>query len=505
MAKRSSAKRLTDPGVRKLTVTEQTTDSKTGKPVWKQREVWDALVPTMGVRVSGTPERPVRSWFVFPRVFRAGADGAAEWRPTRITFGTPDADQAGKGRPYLSLAEARAKAREILQAAAERRDPVREQAEQAEQHAAQLEAEQRAKADTYAAARTLYLAELEQRVKRGTLREKSFKEYRNALSMAYFRHWESMPLRAIDTKEVRRLVTSIVDGKPIAGAGKRARKLKPAPVMANRVLVYLGPFFKWAKERDHIDAVPTEGVRKPTKEQARERVLSDDELRCIWASLEAYEGVGAGVVKMLMILGQRETETARMRWADLSDIDGDQPEWLIPRDDRKGKVPHLVPLPPLAIEIIRAQPRVKDHPQVFSSPRGGVFNGFSALTERLRERSIEIASQRGNADAFAEPWTLHDLRRTMATRMADPLGVPPEFIEATLSHSGGRAKVGVAGVYNRAQYRAEKRAALDVWARYLEELIGITRTDHPVGRLGKHPNYLRHYVMLAERAETLTA
>ena len=66
-------------------------------------------------------------------------------------------------------------------------------------------------------------------------------------------------------------------------------------------------------------------------------------------------------------------------------------------------------------------------------------------------------------------WRHHDLRRTVATRMAD-LGIEPHVIEAVLNHVSG-TKAGVAGVYNRSLYAAEKRAALKVWADHVQVVL----------------------------------
>ena len=81
-----------------------------------------------------------------------------------------------------------------------------------------------------------------------------------------------------------------------------------------------------------------------------------------------------------------------------------------------------------------------------------------------------LKAERG-AKAVLEPWRLHDLRRTAATRMGD-LGVQPHVVEAVLNHVSG-SKAGVAGVYNRAAYRDEKRAALALWADRVTELTGV--------------------------------
>jgi integrase len=67
------------------------------------------------------------------------------------------------------------------------------------------------------------------------------------------------------------------------------------------------------------------------------------------------------------------------------------------------------------------------------------------------------------------PWVIHDLRRSVATHMAE-LGIQPHIIEAILNHVSGH-KAGVAGIYNRASYDREKRQALDRWAAHLMALV----------------------------------
>ena len=64
-----------------------------------------------------------------------------------------------------------------------------------------------------------------------------------------------------------------------------------------------------------------------------------------------------------------------------------------------------------------------------------------------------------------EPFVIHDLRRTAASGMAR-LGIPPHVVEAVLNHRTGTVS-GVARVYNRFTYEAEKRAALEAWGRYV--------------------------------------
>ena len=99
---------------------------------------------------------------------------------------------------------------------------------------------------------------------------------------------------------------------------------------------------------------------------------------------------------------------------------------------------------------------MKGRDLVFREGAGG-FSGWSRAKDALDEA------------CGVKDWTLHDLRRTAATRMAD-LGVQPHVIEAVLNHISGH-KAGVAGIYNRSTYAAEKRAALDLWAGHVKMIV----------------------------------
>jgi integrase len=115
----------------------------------------------------------------------------------------------------------------------------------------------------------------------------------------------------------------------------------------------------------------------------------------------------------------------------------------------------VVPLPPLARELIRS--RVEQGYLLFSTTGVTPVSGWTAIKQRL-DRAMKIPA-----------WRLHDLRRTAATGMAE-LGIPPHIIEALLNHVSG-ARAGVAGIYNRALYSAEKKAGLERWATHIEGLV----------------------------------
>jgi integrase len=209
----------------------------------------------------------------------------------------------------------------------------------------------------------------------------------------------------------------------------------------------LSAFFAWAWRQGLVESNPVQATNRHV-EQSRNRVLSDAELRQIWCALPVSD-YGA-IVKLLLLTGQRREEIGGLRW---SEIDFIRSAVLFPSERTKNKRPHEVPLSDAARAILEAQPRAGDH--VFR--RNGIKNWSRsklALDQKL----------------LLEPkWTLHDLRRTCATRMID-LGVQPHVVEAVLNHVGGH-RAGVAGVYNRSLYATEKMQALARWATHVIEVV----------------------------------
>jgi integrase len=207
--------------------------------------------------------------------------------------------------------------------------------------------------------------------------------------------------------------------------------------------------FGWCVGEGILEANPVFGTNKQSKAKSRERVLTDDELMAVWTAAPASDF--GRIVKLLMLTGQRREEIAALRRAEIGDG-----VLALPAARTKNSRAHDVPLSRQALTVLGDQPERVGREHVFGEGEGG-FSGFSRAKDRLDKAS-------GVTD-----WTLHDLRRTMATRMAD-LGVQPHVIEAILNHVSGH-KAGVAGVYNRSTYAAEKRAALDLWGAHVQTLL----------------------------------
>ena len=232
-----------------------------------------------------------------------------------------------------------------------------------------------------------------------------------------------------------------------------------APTRANRALAAIKKLMNWCVDRGMIETSPVAALRPPTKEIARDRVLTDEEMITIWHA-GASEGFPlAHFTQLLILTGQRHGEVAGMRW---SELDLEKGIWTLPAKRAKNATSHIVPLAPLAITILKSVPRFLDSDLVFTTTGTSPISGFGRLKERL-----DIA-----VGLDAEDWRFHDLRRTMATNMA-MMRIQPQIIEAVLNHKTGIVS-GVAATYNRHAYLDEKREALEMWANRIESLIAAT-------------------------------
>lgn len=256
-----------------------------------------------------------------------------------------------------------------------------------------------------------------------------------------FGQLNTRPIDQIKRAEVVRVLDTIIAGG--------------APTRANRALAAIKKLMNWCIDRGMIETSPVAALRPPTKEVARDRVLSDDELIAIYGA-GASEGFPfEQFLKLLILTGQRRGEVAGMRWSELELVKG---IWTLPAKRTKNATSHIVTLAPLAISILKSVPRFLDSDLVFTTTGETPISGFGRLKERL-----DVA-----VGLDAEDWRFHDLRRTMATNMA-MMRVQPHIIEAVLNHKTGIVS-GVAATYNRHAYFDEKREALEIWAQKIQEL-----------------------------------
>jgi integrase len=237
----------------------------------------------------------------------------------------------------------------------------------------------------------------------------------------------------------RASVVKVLDGMARKGSAS----------MAARTAAYGKAAYGWGVKRGVLPVNPF--LHLPVAPIAkRERVLSDDELAAIW---RATGGPGPfnGIVRMLILTGQRREEVAGLAWSEISN---DLANWTIPGGRAKNGVAHIIPLSRPAQELLHGTIRLGE--LAFPGLRGS-FNGFSKAKAALDARS------------GVTNWRLHDLRRSTATNL-QRLGIRLEVTEQILNHVSG-SRAGIVGVYQRHDFAAEKRAALEAWGKHVLAIV----------------------------------
>lgn len=415
----------------------------------KRREIPDGLLAGLYLVVQPSGKK---SWAVR---YRSG--GATR----KLTLGT---------YPALDLSAARAAARAALTDAQKGADPAAEK-QQARRDAkesrgadrdsfpavARLFIERHAKPNTrtwLGTARLLGLAPDKDRPEEGES-PKAFVIAKGGIA----ERWETKRVQDITRRDIIGLLDDIVE------SGR--------PVGANRSLAAIRKMFNWAAGRDIIAANPVAGVKAPSAETSRDRVLSDDELCALWKASDMVGWPMGNFVQLLILTGQRRDEVAGMR---KSELHLGKALWTIPRERAKNDVAHDVPLSGAVTASLSAFP-------VVANPKGLVFtttsetpiSGFSKTKAKLDEHMLSIlkeaAVERGESpnEVVLAPWRLHDIRRTAATGMAR-LGVSLPVVEKVLNHVSG-SFAGIVGVYQRHSFADEKRKALEAWGEHVTRLI----------------------------------
>jgi integrase len=273
--------------------------------------------------------------------------------------------------------------------------------------------------------------------------------------------WADRPVTSIDGHDIY----SVVDEarrRGMPGLGRRNDGMSdPRGRAMGRTL---SKFFAWLLQHRRITSNPCIGVWKPPAPQSRERTLTDSEIRWFWQATEKLGPPFGPLLRLLLLTGQRLGEVSGMRREELHDGG----TWHLPSSRTKNRKPHIVPLSPLAVELIKSVPVIEGCPFFFTTTAKRPVSGWSRVKSRLDTAMLALA----NNDIA--PWRLHDLRRSAVTGMTESppkgLGIAPYIIEAVVNHVG--AKAGVAGIYNKSEYLAEKKAALARWAVHLQGLVG---------------------------------
>jgi integrase len=398
-------------------------------------EYWDSQLPGFGLRVAAP--RP------------GSKDGRKTWQCLYRVNGKPVRETLGTLQLIPKVDDARDRARVSMSKAKSGAHPVEERrrADDAEKKAAEREAARQR--DTLAVMLDRYLAEYGSK----RWRPDTLKEVSRCFEFDVKPALGARPIGDITRRDVRELVDAIV---------KRGR----AP-HAHHVLAYLRPALTWAVEKEIIEVNPAEHIPDPDprrrEARTRDRYLDDDEIRLFWPACDAIGWPFGPLFQLLLLTAQRRDELAEARWAEF-DLDGAL--WTLPRERSKNDKSHVVHLSPLAIEILEALPRIGDAGLVFTMTGTRPVSGFSHARERLTAKMLSAAEA---GDKKIEPFTLHDLRRSAATGMAR-IGIAHHVLDRVLNHTAGKIS-GVAAIYNRHAYLAERKAAMETWSKYVESLV----------------------------------
>jgi integrase len=364
----------------------------------KDRLVFDDEQRGLGVRVTAAGGK------TFLAQYTVGS------RKRRIPLGSTAA---------ISLADARRAVQDILGEVARGRDPASDR----------MSAALKAKQEVLALASLIDQWSDRHLVHR---RPRYAAEAVRALRHAFGRHLAS-PATALTPKAARAILNAIADN------GRRS--------IARLTGAYGRACFAWALQADLVAENPFTGIRLEAA-PSRERVLPDRELIAIWEATAAG-GPYDGIVRLLMLTGQRREEVAGMLW---SELDRELTGWTIPEARSKNHRAHVVPLSKQARAVLTGQLRIKNDDRVF-----GGFRGFAHAKLILDN----VSGVKG--------WWLHDLRRTVATGL-QKLGIRLEVTEAVLNHVSG-SRAGIVGIYQRHNWSDEKRAALAAWGAHVEAIV----------------------------------
>lgn len=270
------------------------------------------------------------------------------------------------------------------------------------------------------------------------------------LNKYLFPEWEGRPFLEIRRGEVNRLLDKVID---TGAARKGTRPKNQRRSQADGVLAVIRGIMTWHQSRDENYTSPIVRGMRRHKSRPRDRVLTDNEIRSLWRKLDEMAVFGP-IVKLCLLTGQRSRKVASMMWEHI-----EEDVWTIPQKDREKGTARSIKLTPLALEIIRAQPRLHGNPYIFASRPSKHFNSWSQHKSALDKELKKVLPD-------MRPWTIHDLRRT-ARSLLSRAGVRPDIAERVLGH----AIVGVEGVYDRHDYHEHKAHAVARLSSLVESII----------------------------------
>jgi integrase len=290
-----------------------------------------------------------------------------------------------------------------------------------------------------------------------------------AVAAELITHLRSFRLRTVDTIErtINRVLLPAWGPRPISDitwpdvkAIVDATKARGKLSQARHIFAYCRLLFNFAREQGYITTSPCDRMR-PSKfiapQQPRQHTLNNDELRVVYKAAERTPYPWGPIVRMLVLTGQRRSEVIEAVWSEF-DMPGRL--WTIPADRMKNKAPHTVPLVDDVMAILATLPRFAG-PHLFSTGAAPPTNSTIMKWKREFDKALGVG-----------PYRLHDLRRTMRTRLS---ALPIEDIvrELVISHT----RPGLHKIYDLHEYDDEKREALELWAQRLSQIV----TPNPEG------------------------
>jgi integrase len=417
------------------------------KPGLRDRYLWDTKIPGFGCKVTPPGAKVFIFQYRFPRN-RAG-------RVRRITIGTfGDALTVSKARNEATTLRGQVFGVNSV-------DPYAAKAEAL----AAYQRERSRRKNTFAALSKEFI-ELYARPN-----NRSAANYERILRTHVIPIWGTKPVDDIRRKDVAALLNGIVRGTN-PGTKKKTKKQHKGDVphrdgraMAHYVLAVVRKVFQWHQAREETfvsPVVPGMSPLRNPRERARDRILSDDEIRKVWHASEVTAPPYGSLIRFLLLTAQRREEATKAR---RSEIEGDI--WTIPAERYKTKRANMVPLSAATRELLDALPC--SGPYIFGamsrSPRG-MINGKKEREADRPFTAFSKSKRKLDEASGVTGWTIHDLRRTARTLLVRT-GVRPDVAERVLGH----AIAGVAGTYDRHDYLAEKRHALDALAGEVARIL----------------------------------
>jgi integrase len=405
------------------------------KVTGKRQEIVDPAVPGLAIHISG----------VGKKVFIFGTRYPGSPHFSRVEIGVVG---------HMTLDEARTKAKVWAGLIAKGIHP-RKFEEEERRAAAQA---------TVAAVIADYVASPVNRAKR------SAAVVARRLNVEILPHWSEQPITSISRRDVIHLIERIV--------------ARPAPARAKNVFDDARGLFNFALDRDvyGLETSPFDRL-KPAKligpPRARQRVLTDEELFAFWRATGRMGYPSGSIYRLLLLTGARHSEISDARWRE---IDIAKAQLVIPPERFKSNSAHIIPLSPIALELLGSLTKFNGGDYLFSSTNGmAPINGFSKPKSRLDSRMLlmlkALARKQGRDPNSVElpGFVIHDLRRTVRTRLAS-LRIPDHVAEMTIGH----ARKGLQRVYDQHSYLHEIRSALEAWANMLSQIVAPPTTHGSV-------------------------